>query len=171
LDIFDSIDKRVSSYSLGMRKKLILLISIINNAEILIFDEPFRGLDTQSVNWFKNYLLGLKNKGCMILISSHIQEDIESMSDNVLVLSEGDFSNTFDLKDSSQKYIYSVEISDKTSFVELLQAKEISFVEQGKFVKFELNEAKYKELFKQAVAQEIEFHQIKKENKFVNLIK
>ena len=171
LDIFDSIDKKVSRYSLGMRKKLILLISVINDAEILIFDEPFRGLDTQSVNWFKNYLLGLKNKGCMILISSHIQEDIESMSDNVLVLAGGDFNNTFDLKDNSQEYIYSVEISDKTSFVGLLQAEEISFVEQGKFVKFELNEAKYKEIFKQAVAQDIEFHQIKKENKFVNLIK
>ena len=171
LDIFDSINKKVSSYSLGMCKKLILLISVINNAEILIFDEPFRGLDVQSVNWFKNYLLGLKGKGCMILISSHIQEDIESMSDNVLVLTGGDFSNVFDLKDSSQEYIYSVEISDKTSFVGLLQAKEIPFVEQGKFVKFELNESKYKELFKEAVVQGIEFYQIKKENKFVNLIK
>ena len=171
LDIFDSINKKVSTYSLGMSKKLILLISIINNAEILIFDEPFRGLDAKSVNWFKNYLLGLKNKGCMILISSHTQEDIETMSDKVLVLSGGDFSNTFDLKDSSQEYIYSVEVSNKTSFVELLQAKEIPFVEQGKFVKFELNEAKYKEIFKQVVAQEIEFYQIKKENKFVNLIK
>ena len=171
LDIFDSIDKKVNSYSLGMRKKLILLISVINNAEILIFDEPFRGLDTQSVNWFKNYLLGLKNKGRMILISSHIHEDIEAMSDNVLVLSGGDFGNKFDLKDGEQQYVYSVEINDKTSFVGLLQAEKIAFAEQGKFIKFELNEAKYKEIFKQAVAQEIEFYQIKKENKFVNLIK
>jgi ABC-2 type transport system ATP-binding protein len=170
LDIFDSINKKVSSYSLGMSKKLILLISVINDAEMLIFDEPFRGLDAKSVNWFKNYLLGLKNKGCMILISSHTQEDIESLSDNVLVLIGGDFSKTFDLKDSTQKYIYSVEISNKTSFVELLRTKEIPFVEQGKFVKFELSEAKYKEIFKQAVAQEIEFYQIKKENEFVNLI-
>jgi ABC-2 type transport system ATP-binding protein len=171
LDIFDCINKKINSYSLGMSKKLILLISVINNAEILIFDEPFRGLDAQSVNWFKNYLLGMKNKGCTILISSHTQEDIESMSDKVLVLAGGDFSNTFDLKDNTQEYIYSVEVSDKTSIYELLRAQGISCVEQGKFVKFELNEAKYKEIFKQAVAQEIEFYQIKKENKFVNLIK
>jgi len=171
LDIFDSINKKVSTYSLGMNKKLILLVSVINNAEILIFDEPFRGLDAQSVNWFKNYLIGLKNKGCTILISSHTQEDIESMSDKVFVLAGGDFSNTFDLKDSTQEYIYSVEVSDKTAFAGLLQAKEISCIEQGKFIKFELDEAKYKEIFKQSVAQEIEFYQIKKENKFVNLIK
>jgi ABC-2 type transport system ATP-binding protein len=93
------------------------------------------------------------------------------MSDKVLVLAGGDFSNTFDLKDSTQEYIYSVEVSDKTSLIELLRAQGISCVEQGKFIKFELNEAKYRELFKQAVAKEIEFYQIKKENKFVNLIK
>jgi len=79
LEISDSIDKKVSTYSLGMNKKLILLISVINDAEILIFDEPFRGLDAKSVNWFKNYLLGLKKKGCTILISSHVQDDIESL--------------------------------------------------------------------------------------------
>jgi len=171
LDIFDSIDKKVSTYSLGMSKKLILLISVINNAEILIFDEPFRGLDALSVNWFKNYLLNLKNKGCMILISSHIQEDIEAMSDNVLVLTDGDFIKSFDLKDSLQEYIYSVEVNNKTFFIELLKINRVPFVEQGKFVKFELNETKYKEIFKQAVAQDIEFYQIKKENKFVNFIK
>ena len=171
LEIFDSIDKKVNSYSLGMSKKLILLISIINNAEILIFDEPFRGLDAKSVNWFKEYLIGLKNKGCMILISSHTQEEIESMSDHVLVLAEGDFSNIFDLKDSTQEYIYSVEVSDKTSFIELLRTKGIAFVEQGKFIKFELEETKYKEIFRRAVADAIEFYQIKKENKFINLIK
>jgi ABC-2 type transport system ATP-binding protein len=127
LDIFDSIDKKVSSYSLGMSKKLILLISVINNAEILIFDEPFRGLDATSVNWFRNYLLNLRDKGCMILISSHIQEDIASMSDHVMVLNGGDFSDIFDLKDSSQEYVYSVETSNKTSFEELLRSKGISF--------------------------------------------
>ena len=171
LEIFDCINKKINSYSLGMRKKLILLISVINNAEILIFDEPFRGLDAQSVNWFKNYLLGLKNKGCTILISSHTQEDIESMADNVMVLSKGDFRNTFDLKDSTQDYIYNVEVSDKNSMVELLRTQGINCVEQGKFIKFELNEIKYKEIFKEAIAKEIEFYQIKKENKFINLIK
>ena len=171
LEIFDSIEKKVNSYSLGMSKKLILLISVINDAEILIFDEPFRGLDAKSVNRFKNYLLDLKNKGRMILISSHNQEDIETLSDNVFVLTGGNFTNIFDLKDTAQEYIYSVEVSDKTSFIELLETERISFVEQGKFIKFELEEAKYKDLFKQAVGKEIEFYQIKKENKFVKLIK
>ena len=171
MEILDSIDKKVSAYSLGMNKKLILLISIINDAEILIFDEPFRGLDMRTVNRFKNHLLDLRNKGRMILISSHVQDDIESMSDDVLVLENGNFSKTFDLKDTTQEYIYNVEVSDKTALAELLQSNNIAFAEQGKYIRFELYEQKYREVFKQAVAKGIDFYQIKKENKFTEYIK
>jgi len=171
LEIADSINRKVSTYSLGMNKKLILLISVMNNAEILIFDEPFRGLDVKSVSWFKNYLLNLKNKGRMILISSHVQEDIETLSDKVLVMNNGDFSDTFDLKNTMQDYVFRVEVNDKNLFTNLLCANNISFEEQDKFIRFELNEVKYRELFKQAVTENIEFYQIKRENKFIDLIK
>jgi len=171
LEIDDSLNKKVKNFSLGMNKKLILLISLMNDAEILIFDEPFRGLDIKSVNWFRNYLLDLKKQGRMILISSHVQDDIESLCDKVLVMNNGDFSDIFDLKNPAQNYVYRVEVSDKNLFTELLRSNQISFDEQEKFIKFELNETKYKELFKLAVAKDIEFLQIKKENKFIDLIK
>lgn len=171
LEIYESINKKVSTYSLGMNKKLILLISVMNDAQILIFDEPFRGLDANSVNWFRNYMLNLKNQGKILLISSHIQEDIETLSDKVLVMSNGDFGDTFDLKNEAQNYIYRVEVNDKNAFINLLHKNEIQFKEQEKFIKFELNEAIYKEVFKQSVALGIEFYQIKKENKFVDLLK
>lgn len=171
LEIDDSINKKVGSYSLGMSKKLILLISIMNDAQILIFDEPFRGLDAKSVDWFKNYLLDLKNQGRIILISSHVQKDIETLSDKVLVLSNGDFSDIFDLKNAVQNYIYRVEVNDKTLFTNLLHKNKIQFEEQEKFIKFELDNANFKDVFKQSVAQEIEFYQIEKVNKFIELIK
>jgi ABC-2 type transport system ATP-binding protein len=171
LEIDDSIDRKVKTYSLGMNKKLILLVSIMNDAEVLIFDEPFRGLDAKSVIWFKNYLIDLKNQGRMILISSHIQEDIETLSDKVLVMNNGDFRDIFDLKNTVQDYVYRVEVSDKDAFTALLRSNDIPFETQEKFIKFELGEGKYKEIFKQAVAQEMEFYQIKKENKFADLIK
>ena len=171
LEIYESINKKVGTYSLGMNKKLILLISVMNNADILIFDEPFRGLDAKSVTWFKNYFIDLKNQGRTILISSHIQEDIETLSDKVLVMSDGDFSDIFDLKNVAENYIYRVEVNDKNTFANLLQKNKIQFEEQEKLIKFEIDESNYKEVFKQAVAQGIEFYQIKKENKFVELIK
>jgi ABC-2 type transport system ATP-binding protein len=171
LEIEDSLDKKVSSYSLGMNKKLILLISVMNAAQILIFDEPFRGLDAQSVNWFKNYLIELKNQGRTIMISSHVQEDIESLSDKVLVLSNGDFGNIFDLKSEAQNFVYRVEVIDQKSFIDLLQQNNIHFEVQDHFIKFELHETAYKALFKQSVENGVEFSQIKKESKFSELIK
>ena len=171
LEIEDSLNKKVSTYSLGMNKKLILLISVMNDAQILIFDEPFRGLDAKSVNWFKNYLIDLKNQGRTIMISSHIQEDIESLSDKVLVLSDGDFINIFDLKSEAQNFIYLVEVSDQQAFIDLLQQKTIPFEVRDHFIKFELDETAYKALFKQSVENGLEFSQIKKESKFAELIK
>jgi ABC-2 type transport system ATP-binding protein len=171
LEIEDSLDKKVSTYSLGMNKKLILLISVMNAAQILIFDEPFRGLDAKSVNWFKNYLIDLKNQGRTILISSHIQEDIESLSDKVLVLSNGDFGNIFDLNSEAQNFIYRVEVSDQQAFIDLLGQNTIPFEVHDHFIKFELDETAYKALFKQSVENGLEFSQIKKESKFAELIK
>lgn len=171
LEIEDSLDKKVSTYSLGMNKKLILLISVMNDAQILIFDEPFRGLDAKSVIWFKNYLIDLKNQGRTIMISSHIQEDIESLSDKVLVLSNGDFGNVFDLKSEAQNFIYRVEVSDQQVFIGLLEQNTIPYEIQDHFIKFELDDAAYKTLFKQSVEKGIEFSQIKKESKFADLIK
>ena len=171
LEIHDSLEQKVSSYSLGMNKKLILLISLMNNAKILIFDEPFRGLDMKSVEWFRNYLLNLKAENRMILISSHIQEDIEALSDKVLVLANGNFVSEFDLKAEAQVFIYHIEVNEPEKFSELLTEQGITFSMRDKFIEFATEETKYKELFKLAVAKEIEFYQIKKESEFVKFVK
>jgi ABC-2 type transport system ATP-binding protein len=171
LEIATAINNKVSTYSLGMYKKLILLISLMNDAQTLIFDEPFRGLDTKSVNWFKNYLLDLKSEGRTILISSHIQEDIESLSDIVLVMENGDFNHKFDMTSDAIQYIYTVEVSDKSAFIAILTENNINFDDQTKSIKFEAHQEHYLKLFNKAVSQGIEFYQIKKENKFVTLIK
>ncbi|MCL2677118.1 MAG: ABC transporter ATP-binding protein [Streptococcaceae bacterium] len=171
IGILDNLREKVGNYSLGMNKKLILLISLMNDADILIFDEPFRGLDVETVAWFRNYLLKLKDQGKMILISSHVQEDIESLADEVFVLSKGDFDNKFDLKELGQTYIYRVEVSDSEKFISLLKEKDIASTVEGEKIKFDAAEEVYRQLFQEAVAQGIEFDQIKKENKFAELVK
>ena len=171
LEIVDALETKVSHYSLGMTKKLQLLISLMNEAEILIFDEPFRGLDAKSVEWFRNYLVELKGQGRTILISSHVQEDIESISDHVLVLENGDFTAAFDLNDTTQAFVYSVEVSDVAQFKLLLETEGISSKPFGKCLQFIASETSYRQLFKQAVAQDIEFYQIKKEVQFAKFVK
>ena len=171
LEIADSLDKKVSTYSLGMNKKLILLVSLINDAEILILDEPFRGIDAKSVKWFKNYLQNLKNQGRTILISSHVQDDIESLSDKVLILKDGDFKDVFDLKDSEQTYTYRLQVSDVQLFKIILHANQIVFEEHEQFFKIDLKEREYEAVFKESVNKGVLFYQIKKENKYIDHIK
>ena len=171
LEIADAFETKVSKYSLGMTKKLQLLISLMNDAEILIFDEPFRGLDASSVDWFRNYLIELKRQGHTILISSHVQEDIESISDHVFVLENGDFANVFDLNSTTQAFLYSVEVSDVEYFKHLLEGFGISWNQGGKFLQFTVNEDLYRQVFKSAVAVDIEFYQVKKEVQFAKFVK
>lgn len=171
LEIADVLEQRVSSYSLGMTKKLQLLISLMNDAEILIFDEPFRGLDARTVEWFRKYLIELKGEGRTILISSHVQDDIEVISDYVYVLENGDFRHEFDLKDKTQQFIYTLEVSDAYELKTILSDLDISYKEVGELVQFVAREDDYRKLFKQAVAKDIEFHQIKKEAQFAKFVR
>ena len=171
LEIATALEQKVSAYSLGMSKKLILLISLMNAAQILIFDEPFRGLDKKSVDWFRRYLLYLKSQNRMILISSHVQEDIEALADRVLVMVDGDFRSEFDLRDISQIYVYSVEVNNQEMFVRLLEDSGIAFVRKEKMVEFRAQEASYKEIFRIAVANGVEFYQIRRESQFAQFVK
>lgn len=171
LEIASALNQKVSTYSLGMSKKLLLLISLMNDAELLIFDEPFRGIDAKSVEWFRNYLLDLKNKGKLILISSHVQEDIESLCDEVRVLSDGKFAAPFDLTDSAQVLIYNVEVNDPAILAEILSNEGITSRQFDKMVKFESNTEKFQEIFKCAVERGLVFDVIKKESKFAEFVK
>ena len=171
LDIANALNAKVSTYSLGMTKKLQLLISLMNNAEILIFDEPFRGLDAKTVEWFRNYLIELKEKGHTILISSHVQDDIEAISDYVYVLENGDFGQEFDLKDQTQEFIYTLEVSDRTKVKNILGTFNVTSKDVGDMVQFVTSADIYRDLFKQAVLADVEFLQVKKEVQFAKYVK
>lgn len=170
LAIADALDKKVSSYSLGMNKKLILLISLMNDAKILIFDEPFRGIDFASVEFLKSHFRALQEAGCLILISSHVQEDIETLCDEVLVLDKGDFGAPFDLKDASQILIYTVETKQTEALINILVASQVPAKTKGNLVKFEVTQAEFQEIFRKAVPEGIEFDEIKKESKFAEML-
>ena len=171
LGIATALDQKVATYSLGMTKKLQLLISLISDAEILIFDEPFRGLDSGTVDWFRDYLIGLKGQGKTILISSHVQEDIEAISDNVLVLENGNFIKEFDLKDQNQEFIYTVGVDQKDATKALLESLNIRVEEAGELLRFYAFEVEYQKFFKEAISQGIVFEQIKKEVQFAKFVR
>lgn len=86
----DPEDRRpVKKYSLGMKQRLGIAQAIMEKPQILILDEPMNGLDIQGVKEIRNLLLGLKEEGVTILLSSHIPEDIDVLCDHVFQMDRG----------------------------------------------------------------------------------
>ncbi len=79
----------LSTYSKGMRQKILLSAALLHDPEILILDEPFSGLDVTSALMLRSLLRALAKKGKIILYSSHVLEVVEKICSNVLILREG----------------------------------------------------------------------------------
>ncbi|ARJ37747.1 multidrug ABC transporter ATP-binding protein [Sporosarcina ureae] len=75
--------QKVKNYSLGMKQKLAIVQAIMEDQEILILDEPFNALDENSVTKTRNLLRSLKAEGKTILLTSHNNDDINSLCDYV----------------------------------------------------------------------------------------
>lgn len=88
VNLQDRLNSKVKTLSGGMIRRLGIAQAILNDPEILFFDEPTAGLDPEERLRFKNIISQLKGDRT-ILISTHIVEDVETLCNNVLVMSEG----------------------------------------------------------------------------------
>lgn len=79
----DKLTQKVKYYSLGMKQKLALAQAIMEHPQVLILDEPFNALDADSVQTVREILLDFKKAGKTILMTSHHQEDIDAICDDV----------------------------------------------------------------------------------------
>jgi len=79
----------IESYSAGMQKKLAFISIVKLNRKILLLDEPFNSLDTESVYVIQQVLLRLKSNGLTILLSSHIFEPLINICDEIFYLTDG----------------------------------------------------------------------------------
>lgn len=79
----------ISSYSKGMRQKVLISAALLHNPDVLIFDEPFSGLDVTAAQVFKSLLKRLAAEGKVIFYSSHVLEVVEKVCSEVLILRKG----------------------------------------------------------------------------------
>jgi ABC-2 type transport system ATP-binding protein len=92
LNLFSLFENRyspISSYSKGMKQKILISAALLHNPEILIFDEPLSGLDVTSALVFKNLIRRLAGEGKLILYSSHVLEVVEKVCTRVIILRQG----------------------------------------------------------------------------------
>lgn len=93
VDIGRSLKRRTSTYSLGMKQRLAVAISLLSSKEILILDEPTNGLDQKSILRLIKLLKKYRDKGYSILISSHTLADLEELCDRFIFLDDGKVIN------------------------------------------------------------------------------
>ena len=79
----------ISNLSKGNLQKVMIIQTIMNDADILIFDEPLNGLDPKMQNVFLNIIKELKNKNRLIIITTHYQKYYEDILDEVIYLENG----------------------------------------------------------------------------------
>jgi ABC-2 type transport system ATP-binding protein len=97
-DIEDVYHSRISSYSKGMKQKLLIIASLLHNPDLLFFDEPLSGLDANSVMVFKEVMTMLAAEGKTIFYSSHIMDVVEKISSRIILINDGQIiaDGTFD---------------------------------------------------------------------------
>ena len=83
VNLYEAKDKAYHKYSLGMKQKLGIAQVIMEDPDIIVLDEPFNGMDDESIEKIRNILLEKKSEGKLILIASHIKEDMNILADYV----------------------------------------------------------------------------------------
>lgn len=80
---------KVANLSTGMKQKVSLVVSIVHDPDIIIFDEPTNGLDVLTAKTVTDYLLELKAQGKTVIVSTHIFSLVEKLCDRVGVIIDG----------------------------------------------------------------------------------
>jgi len=79
----------MSTYSNGMKQKILIAAALLHDPEVILFDEPLSGLDVTSAMVFKHLIHALAGAGKVILYSSHVLEVVEKVCTRVLILRKG----------------------------------------------------------------------------------
>jgi ABC-2 type transport system ATP-binding protein len=82
-------NRRVRTYSLGMRQRLGLAGALLGAPELLVLDEPANGLDPAGVHWLRNFMRRFADGGGTVLIASHVLAEVAQTVDQVVIIDQG----------------------------------------------------------------------------------
>jgi len=89
LDIYDDRYQTLSSYSKGMRQKILISAAVLHDPHLVILDEPFSGLDVSAARVLKAFVKALADEGKIVVFSSHVLEVVEQVCTRVVILKDG----------------------------------------------------------------------------------
>lgn len=85
----DYVNARMTTFSKGMRQKVLLISGLLHNPDVIFLDEPLSGLDANAVVLVKEIMRQLANSGKTIFYSSHIMDVVEKISDRIIIINKG----------------------------------------------------------------------------------
>lgn len=107
-DLYNVRNTTVRLLSMGMRRKLTIIMALLGNLELIILDEPTNGVDTLGIIFLKEDIKNLSQKGKMILLSSHVLDFVSVVCNRAIFLKEGKVIE--DIRDLEEKFIRLEEI-------------------------------------------------------------
>ena len=139
VDLEGAQGRAVSTYSKGMRQRIKIAGALVHEPGVMLLDEPFNGMDPRQRLQMIDLLRTLAQSGCVIVISSHILEELNDLANNVLVMVAGrlaasghsreirrlmtDRPHTFTLRSSNDRALAAALLGDESVFgVELAES-------------------------------------------------
>jgi len=87
--VADAADRRVGTFSLGMRQRVGLAGALLGDPGVLLLDEPLNGLDPEGIRWLRTLLQTLAREGRTVFVSSHLLHEMEQTAQRVVVIAHG----------------------------------------------------------------------------------
>jgi ABC-2 type transport system ATP-binding protein len=81
--------RRAGGFSLGMRQRLGIAAAMLGDPPVLMFDEPFNGMDPEGIVWMRGFLRSLAAGGRAVLVSSHLMSELQGTADHLVVVGRG----------------------------------------------------------------------------------
>jgi ABC-2 type transport system ATP-binding protein len=116
-------NKKVEELSRGMYQKLQFAVTVINDPDLLILDEPFLGLDPLNLELLKTIILQMRDEGKTVIFSTHMMHEAERLCDFILLINKGKSvldGRLDEVRSRHRSHVVCVELEGDTSFIETL---------------------------------------------------
>jgi ABC-2 type transport system ATP-binding protein len=123
VDLAEHAGKKVEELSRGMHQKLQFAVTVINDPDLVILDEPFSGLDPVNQDMLRDIISGMRGSGKTILFSTHVMHEAEQLCDFIVLINRGKVvvNGTLDeIRAGHEANIVSIELEGDAEFVRAL---------------------------------------------------
>ncbi|WP_143315692.1 ATP-binding cassette domain-containing protein [Clostridium sp. HBUAS56017] len=160
-------NKKVGTYSMGMKQRLAVARAFLNNPEIVILDEPTNGLDPEGVIEMRKLIKDLAGlKSTTFMYCSHILNEVQNLCNRVAMISNGKiiFQNSINSLLDNGRESYDIITTDKNSIRKVLESKVLNIIETDEGICIEINSGDFKLINDLIVKSNIAILSISKKN-------